>query len=236
RTVMTVRLAKDLGMPLISDYAKMFGIYDNLNPVLAMALGAGETTDMRMTAAYATIANGGRKIVPTLSDRIQDRYGKTIYRHPEQACNGCVADGWNRQGEPLIIDNREQVLDPMTAYQITSMMEGVVQRGTGTYARKLGRPVAGKTGTSNDYKDAWFIGFTPELAVGVYVGFDQPKSMGNAATGGEMAVPIFTEFMEKALQGKPPTPFNRPGGMTQVWIDPATGVKANGGGRAIAEA
>ncbi len=236
RNVMTVRLAKDLGMPLISDYAKMFGIYDSLNPVLAMALGAGETTDMRMTSAYATIANGGRKIVPTLIDRIQDRYGKTIYRHDERVCDGCAADGWHSQGEPLIIDNRPQILDPMTAYQITSMMEGVVQRGTGTGAKSLGRPVAGKTGTSNDYKDAWFIGFTPELAVGVYVGFDTPRNMGKQATGGEMAVPIFTEFMADALRGKPPTPFNMPNGMSQVWIDPATGVKANGGDQAIYEA
>ncbi|RYG93750.1 MAG: penicillin-binding protein, partial [Alphaproteobacteria bacterium] len=155
RNVMTVRLAKDIGMPLVSEYAKTFGIYDNLQPLLAMALGAGETTDMRMTAAYATIANGGRRITPTLIDRIQDRYGKTVYRHDERVCDGCVADGWHQQPEPLIIDNREQVLDPMTAYQITSMMEGVVQRGTGTGAKSLGRPVAGKTGTSNDYKDAW---------------------------------------------------------------------------------
>jgi penicillin-binding protein 1A len=223
-------------MPLVTEYAKMFGIYDKLNPVLAMALGAGETTDMRMTAAYATIANGGRKIVPTLIDRIQDRYGKTIYRHDDRICDGCGAASWENQPEPLIIDNREQVLDPMTAYQITSMMEGVVQRGTGTFAKKLNRPVAGKTGTSNDYKDAWFIGFTPELAVGVYVGFDQPKSMGNAATGGAMAVPIFTSFMESALKGKPPTPFNMPTGMTQIWIEAATGVKANAGESSIAEA
>lgn len=236
RNVMTVRLAKDLGMPLISDYAKMFGIYDNLTPVLAMALGAGETTDMRMTAAYATIANGGRRIVPTLIDRIQDRYGKTIYKHDERVCDGCNADNWTQQAEPLIIDNREQVLDPMTAYQITSMMEGVVQRGTGTYAKALNRPVAGKTGTSNDYKDAWFIGFTPELVAGIYIGFDTPKSMGKQATGGEMAVPIFTEFMQDALKGRPPTPFNMPAGMTQIWIDPATGVKATAGGAAIYEA
>ena len=236
RNVMTVRLAQDLGMPLISDYAKMFGVYDTLNPVLAMALGAGETTDMRMTSAYSTIANGGRKIVPTLIDRIQDRYGKTIYRHDERICDGCSADSWQNQAEPLIIDNREQVLDPMTAYQITSMMEGVVQRGTGTGAKSLNRPVAGKTGTSNDYKDAWFIGFTPELAVGVYVGFDTPRNMGKQSTGGEMAVPIFTEFMADALKGKPPTPFNMPAGMSQVWIDPATGVKANAGDQAIYEA
>ena len=236
RNVMTVRLAKDIGMPLISEYAKTFGIYDNLQPLLAMSLGAGETTDMRMTAAYATIANGGRRITPTLIDRIQDRYGKTVYRHDERVCDGCTADAWNQQAEPLIIDNREQVLDPMTAYQITSMMEGVVQRGTGTGAKSLGRPVAGKTGTSNDYKDAWFIGFTPELAVGVYVGFDTPRNMGRQATGGEMAVPIFTEFVSKALKGEPPTPFNMPPGMAQVWIDPKSGVKAMGGQAAIYEA
>jgi penicillin-binding protein 1A len=236
RNVMTVRLAQDIGMPLVVDYAKMFGLYDNLSPVLAMALGAGETTDFKMTAAYATIANGGRKITPTLIDRIQDRYGKTIYRHDDRVCDGCIATSWTRQSEPLIIDNREQVLDPMTAYQITSMMEGVVQRGTGTFAKRLNRPVAGKTGTSNDYKDAWFIGFTPELAAGVYIGFDKPKSMGNAATGGELAVPIFTEFMQDALKGEPPTPFNMPAGMTRIWIDPATGVKANAGETAIAEA
>ncbi|MDP1730607.1 MAG: penicillin-binding protein 1A [Devosia sp.] len=236
RNVMTVRLAKDLGMPLVAEYARMFGIYDKLNPLLAMALGAGETTDMRMTAAFATMANGGRRITPTLIDRIQDRYGKTVYRHDERICDGCVATEWASQSEPLIIDNREQVLDPMTAYQITSMMEGVVQRGTGTGARRLGRPVAGKTGTSSDYKDAWFVGFTPELAVGVYVGYDRPRNMGRQATGGELAVPIFADFMENALKGEPPTPFNMPSGMTQVWIDPGTGVKANGGEAAIYEA
>jgi penicillin-binding protein 1A len=236
RNVMTVRLAKDLGMPLVAEYAKTFGLYDNLNPLLAMALGAGETTDMRMTAAFATMANGGRRITPTLIDRIQDRYGKTVYRHDERICDGCATTEWANQGEPLIIDNREQVLDPMTAYQITSMMEGVVQRGTGTGAKRLGRPVAGKTGTSSDYKDAWFVGFTPELAVGVYVGYDRPRNMGRQATGGELAVPIFTDFVEDALRGEPPTPFNMPSGMAQVWIDPGTGVKANGGEAAIYEA
>jgi penicillin-binding protein 1A len=223
-------------MPMVAEYAKMFGIYDNLSPVLAMALGAGETTDMKMTAAYATIANGGRKIVPTLIDRIQDRYGKTIYRHDDRVCDGCVATSWQDQSEPLIIDNRQQVLDPMTAYQITSMMEGVVQRGTGTYARRLNRPVAGKTGTTSDSRDVWFLGFTPELVAGVYMGYDKPQSLGKEATGGGLAVPVFTEFMQNALKGRPPTPFNMPGGMTQIWIDPATGVKANSGDTAIAEA
>jgi penicillin-binding protein 1A len=236
RNVMTVRLAKDIGMPLVSEYARMFGIYDSMQPVLAMSLGAGETTDMRMTAAYATIANGGRKIVPTLIDRIQDRYGATVYRHDQRVCDGCEATSWTGQGEPLIIDNREQVLDPMTAYQITSMMEGVVLRGTGTGARSLNRPVAGKTGTTNDYKDAWFVGFTPELAVGVYVGYDKPRSMGSSVTGGSFAVPIFTEFMGKALQGKPATPFIKPPGMTTAWINPDTGAQAFEGEASVEEA
>ncbi|QQR40540.1 penicillin-binding protein 1A [Devosia rhizoryzae] len=236
RNVMTVRLAREIGMPLIADYARLFGIYDDMQPVLAMSLGAGETTAMRMTSAYATIANGGRKIQPTLIDRIQDRYGKTVYRHDERVCDGCVAEDWHGQGEPRIIDNRQQVLDPMTAYQITSMMEGVVQRGTGTAAKSLNRPVAGKTGTTNDYKDAWFVGFTPELAVGVYVGYDQPRSMGSASTGGGMAVPIFTDFMANALQGRPATPFNVPAGMQTAWINPNTGVQAYEGESAIAEA
>ncbi|NMA98152.1 MAG: penicillin-binding protein 1A [Phyllobacteriaceae bacterium] len=236
RNVMTVRLARDIGMPLIADYARLFGIYDDMQPVLAMSLGAGETTAMRMTSAYATIANGGRKITPTLIDRIQDRYGKTVYRHDQRLCEGCTAEDWHQQGEPRIIDNREQVLDPMTAYQITSMMEGVVQRGTGTAARALNRPVAGKTGTTNDYKDAWFVGFTPELAVGVYVGFDQPRSMGSSSTGGGMVVPIFTNFMAKALQGRPATPFNVPAGMTTAWIDPNTGAQAYEGQQGIREA
>ncbi|WP_082092550.1 penicillin-binding protein 1A [Devosia epidermidihirudinis] len=236
RNVMTVRLAKDIGMPLVAEYARLFGIYDSMQPVLAMALGAGETTDMRMTAAYATIANGGRKIVPTLIDRVQDRYGVTVYRHDQRVCQACEATEWHGQGEPAIIDNREQVLDPMTAYQITSMMEGVVQRGTGTAAKVLNRPVAGKTGTTNDYKDAWFVGFTPELAVGVYVGYDKPRSMGSSVTGGSFAVPIFTEFMQKALAGKPATAFAEPPGMTDAWINPNTGVKAFEGEASIKEA
>lgn len=236
RNVMTVRLAKDIGMPLVAEYARLFGLYDNMLPVLAMALGAGETTVLKLTAAYATIANGGRRIDPTLIDRIQDRYGKTVYRHDQRICDGCQATAWENQTEPLIIDNRQQVLDPMTAYQITSMLEGVVQRGTGTRARVLNRPVAGKTGTSSEYKDAWFMGFTPDLVAGVYIGYDTPKNMGRQATGGTLAAPVFVEFMKKALEGRPPTPFNMPAGMSPVWIDPATGVRVAGGEGGIIEA
>ncbi len=235
RNVMTVRLAKDIGMPLIVEYFKLFGIYDQVLPVLAMSLGSGETTDLKMTAAYATIANGGKRITPTLIDRVQDRYGETIFKHDERICDGCNVDTWANQPEPLIIDNREQVLDPMTAFQITSMMEDVVRRGTGYQAHILNRPVAGKTGTTTDYKDAWFIGFTPSLAVGVYVGYDNPRPLGRQ-TGGSLATPIFTAFMQDALKGKPPTPFNMPSGMSQDWIDKTTGVAATAGSDAILEA
>jgi penicillin-binding protein 1A len=236
RNVMTVRLARDLGMPMIAEYSRQFGVYDTMMPVLAMSLGAGETTVLRMTSAYATMANGGRKITPTLIDRIQDRYGKTIYRHDQRICEDCANVEWRGQGEPRIFDDREQVIDPMTAYQITSMMEGVVQRGTGTAVRGLNRPVAGKTGTSSDYKDSWFVGYTPELAVGVYIGFDTPRNMGRGATGGELAAPIFAAFVGEALEGEPATPFAMPDGMHQEWVDPATVVPAFAGGAAIAEA
>ena len=180
----TVRLAQDIGMPLIGEYAKRFGVYDELPNYLSYALGAGETTVMRMVTAYSMIANGGRRVKPTLIDRIQDRYGHTIFKHDARECRGCDApDGWKNQPEPQLVDRREQVLDPMTAYQITSMMEGVVQRGTATAVKDVGKPIAGKTGTTNDAKDAWFVGFSPDIVVGIYLGYDKPRSLGrgNAA-------------------------------------------------------
>ncbi|WP_299482163.1 penicillin-binding protein 1A [uncultured Roseibium sp.] len=229
RNVMTVRLAQDMGMPLVAEYSKRFGIYDNMLPVLSMSLGAGETTVLRMTTAYATIANGGRKVRPTLIDRIQDRYGRTIYKHDSRICDGCTQNVWEGQQEPSLIDDREQVLDPMTAYQITSMMEGVVQRGTATSVRAVERPVAGKTGTTNDEKDAWFMGFTPDLAVGVFVGYDNPKPMGRGATGGQVAAPIFTDFVKKALSDKPPVEFRVPRGLQLIAINRSTGGRASPG-------
>ena len=159
RNVMTVRLAQDIGMPLIAEYAKSFGVYDELPPYLSYALGAGETTVLRMVTAYSMFDNGGRRVIPTLIDRIQDRYGHTIYKHDTRECVGCDATEWDNQPEPTLIDHREQVIDPMTAYQITSLMEGVVQRGTATVVRDVGKPIAGKTGTTNDEKDVWFIGY-----------------------------------------------------------------------------
>ena len=233
RNVMTVRLAKDMGMPLVAEYARRFGIYDNMQPVLSMSLGAGETTVMRMTTAYSMIANGGRQVKPTLIDRVQDRFGKTIYKHDERICEGCSTDAWVGQDEPAIIDNRDQVLDPMTAYQITSMMEGVVLRGTARKVGAIGKPVAGKTGTTNDERDAWFVGFSPQLAVGVFVGYDTPKPMGRGATGGQLAAPIFTEFMTAALKDSPGVPFKVPEGLELIPIDVRTGLRSNGSGAGI---
>ena len=237
RNVMTVRLAQDVGMPLIAEYAKRFGVYDGLPPYLSYALGAGETTVLRMVSAYSMIANGGRRIAPTLIDRIQDRYGKTIYKHDQRECRGCDADKWQSQPEPALIDRREQVLDPMTAYQVTSIMEGVVQRGTGTAVREVGKPVAGKTGTTNDEKDVWFIGFTPEIAVGVYLGYDKPRHIGYKATGGQLAAPIVRDFLKIALADKAAVPFRVPPGIKLIRIDSTSGTRAGPGTqRAILEA
>lgn len=230
RNVMTVRLAQDMGMPLVAEYAERFGIYDDLLPVLAMALGAGETTVMRMVAGYAVLANGGRAVTPTLIDRVQDREGNTIFQHDERVCSQCVDTPWIGQEEPTIDDNRAQVLDPMTAYQITSMLEGVVQRGTATTVRSVGHPVAGKTGTTNDYHDAWFIGYSPDLVVGVYIGYDTPTNLGVGNTGGVMAAPVFSNFMAVALEEEPPTPFTVPPGMQLYPIDRGTGLRVAAGG------
>jgi len=231
RNVMTVRLAKDMGMPLIAEYSRRFGIYDDLMPVLAMALGAGETTVQRLVTAYAIIANGGRKIQPTVIDRIQDRFGRTIYRHDQRICENCKARQWLGQDEPELIDKREQILDPMTAYQITSMMEGVVQRGTATTVKAVGKPIAGKTGTTNDEKDAWFVGFSPDLVVGVFVGYDQPAPMGRGSTGGQVAAPIFTDFMKVALADQPAKQFQVPPGISLIPIDRRTGLMASSGAK-----
>jgi penicillin-binding protein 1A len=240
KNLMTVRLAKDVGMPLIVEYAKKFGIYDDLKPYLPMALGAGETTVLRLTTAYSMLANGGRRIKPTLIDRIQDRWGHTIFKHDERVCNACDAEDWQRQPEPKLIDKREQVIDPMTAYQITSMMQGVIQRGTGVSIGALGRTyIAGKTGTTNEAKDLWFVGFTANLAMGVYIGFDQPRSLGDgeAVQAARYTAPIFRDFMGMALKDKPDTPFRVPEGIKLIRVSIATGMRAGAGdGNTLMEA
>jgi penicillin-binding protein 1A len=237
----TVRLAQDIGMPLIGEYAKRFGVYDELPNYLSYALGAGETTVMRMVTAYSMLDNGGRRVKPTLIDRIQDRYGHTIFKHDARECRGCDAPGgWKNQSEPQLIDRREQVLDPMTAYQITSMMEGVVQHGTATAVAAVGKPIAGKTGTTNDARDAWFIGFSPDIVVGIYLGYDKPRTLGrgNAGTGGHLAAPIARDFLKLALADKPAIPFKVPAGIKLIRVDSKTGMRAGPGdsGNVILEA
>ena len=236
----TVRLAQDIGMPLISEYARRFGVYDELPNYLSYALGAGETTALRMVTAYSMIANGGRRVKPTLIDRIQDRYGHTIFKHDARECRGCDAPGgWKNQNEPQLVDRREQVLDAMTAYQVTSLMEGVVQNGTGTALKEVGKPIAGKTGTTNEAKDAWFVGFSPDLVVGIYMGYDKPRPLGrgNAATGGHLAAPIARDFLKLALADKAAVPFKVPAGIKLVRVDARTGMRAGPeSGRTILEA
>ncbi len=226
----TVRLAQDIGMPVIGEYAKRFGVYDELPNYLSYSLGAGETTVMRMVTAYSMLANGGRRVKPTLIDRIQDRYGHTIFKHDARECRGCDAPGgWKNQPEPQLVDRREQVLDSMTAYQITSMMEGVVQGGTAAVMREVGKPIAGKTGTTSDGKDVWFVGFSQDLVVGLYLGYDKPRSLGRAAQGGHTAAPIARDFMKLALADKPAIPFKVPAGIRLVRIDPKTGTRVSPG-------
>ncbi|MCK1501345.1 penicillin-binding protein 1A [Bradyrhizobium sp. 188] len=228
----TVRLAQDIGMPLIGEYARRFGVYDELPNYLSYALGAGETTAMRMVTAYSMLANGGRRVKPTLIDRIQDRYGHTIFKHDQRECRGCDAPGgWKNQNEPQLIDRREQVLDSMTAYQITELMEGVVQAGTATVVKQVGKPIAGKTGTTNEAKDAWFVGFSPDVAVAIYMGYDKPRPLGkgNAATGGHLAAPIARDFLQLALADKPAVPFKVPAGIKLVRVVAKSGMRAGPG-------
>ena len=230
RNLMTIRLAQYAGPETVSDYARRYGISDDMLPVLAMSLGAGETTLMRLAGAYAILANGGLKVEPTLIDRVQDRYGRTIYKHDDRACQACTLDFADAPEPPELPDSRERVEDRRTAYQITSMLEGAVQRGTGTAVKAVGVPLAGKTGTSNEARDTWFMGYSPNLVVGVFVGFDEPAPLGRAETGGRTAAPIFRDFMMKAVGGKPAIPFRVPSGITLVKIDRKTGALASGDG------
>jgi penicillin-binding protein 1A len=224
RNAMTARVAYEMGPERVLQYGQRLGIYDERTPaVFSLALGAGETTLLRMTTAYGMFVNGGRRIQPIIIDRIQDRTGRTVFRRDQRECAECGAD-WRRQAPPRLPDTREQVIDPVTAYQIVSMSEGVVQRGTATVVSALGYPLGGKTGTTNDYKDAWFIGYSPDLVVGVWAGFDQPRDMGEGETGGRISAPVFRDFMREALRDTPATPFRIPAGVRLVRVDYTTGL------------
>jgi penicillin-binding protein 1A len=224
RNLMTVRIAQEIGMETVAGYAERFGVYDPMNPFLANALGAQETTLFKMVAAYAMFANGGERVEPTLVDRVQDRFGATIYRHDQRVCEDCLAPTLPGGAEPVVTSNRERVMDAITAYQLTSMMEGVVQRGTGK-GINLPVPVAGKTGTTNEAKDVWFVGFTSNIVAGCYIGFDQPRTMGDSATGGGLCGPVFESFMNVAIQKYGGTEFAVPPGGYFVNIDRFTGAR-----------
>lgn len=224
RNAMTARIAYEMGADRVLDYGRRLGVYDErTQPVLSLALGAGETTVLRMTTAYGMFVNGGRWIQPVIIDRIQDRTGRSVFRRDQRECANCTAEWRPGMRAPTLPDTRQQVIDPVTAYQVVSMAEGVVLRGTATSISALGFPLAGKTGTTNDYKDAWFIGFSPDLVVGVWAGFDTPRDMGEGETGGRIAAPIFRDFMRVALEDTQPMPFRIPAGVRLVRIDAMTG-------------
>ncbi len=231
RNLMTVRLAEAIGMDKVIDMAKRFNVADNLQPLLATAIGAADTTLLRLTTAYAEIVNGGLKITPTLIDRVQDRNGRTIFRHDDRPCADC-REAWTADElPPQLPEKRDRIIDAPTAYQMVSILQGVVERGTGAAIHTLNRPLAGKTGTTNDANDTWFIGFSPDLAVGVFVGFDQPRPLGPREQGATVAVPVWKEFMAEALKNKPIVPFRVPPGIRLVRINEQTGQLARAGDR-----
>ena len=230
RNLMTVRLAARLGMGKVAGVAGRFELFEEeLPPYLSYALGAGETTLLAAVAAYGELVNGGRDIRPTLIEKIQDRYGSTLYRSDARDCPRCAEPEWRGLPPPVLPEARAAVTDPASAYQITSILEGVVERGTGRSAGELARPLGGKTGTTNNFVDAWFIGFSPDLVAGVYVGYDQPRSLGSRETGASAALPAWKRFMSGALEGAPPTPFRVPPEVRLRWVKAETGEAARRG-------
>ncbi len=225
RNLMTIRLAQEVSMEVIAGYAERFGVYDRMGAFLANSLGAEETTLYQMVAAYAMFANGGERVEPTLVDRIQDRSGATIYRHDDRDCIDCSSAQLPAGAIPRIDTRREQVMDPITAYQLTSMMKGVVDRGTASSVINLPVPTAGKTGTTNDSRDAWFVGFTSNIVAGCYIGYDQPRPMGRGAYGGTLCGPVFQQFMSKATEKFGGGAFRVPEGGHFIKIDRFTGAR-----------
>jgi len=229
RNLMTIRLAQTIGMARVAEMAARLGVIDHMQQTLAMSIGAGETTLLRLATAYGMIVNGGKKIAPTFIDRVQNSQGWTIYRHDMRVCPDCQGVAYNNQSPPSLPDDRPQVLDPAVAYQMVSLMEGVVQRGTGAAVKAVGKPLAGKTGTTNDGRDVWFVGYSPDLVAGLYLGFDQPRSLGARATGGLLSAPVFRDFMMEALKDKPATPFRVPPDIRLVRVNYRTGERAKPG-------
>jgi penicillin-binding protein 1A len=233
KNMMTARLGQVVGLPKVAEYAQKFGVIDNMPLQYSMLLGAGETTPLRLTTAYAMIVNGGKKITPTFIDRVQDRDGKTIFRADTRPCEGCNGVEWTGQAPPQLPDTRETIEDPATAYQMVSILQGVVERGTGKIVSSVGKPLAGKTGTTSNYQDNWFVGFAPDLAAGVFVGFDNPRTLGEREEGAHNAAPIFRDFMAGALKDKPATAFRIPPGIRLVRVNAATGQPARPGDKTV---
>ena len=226
RNLMTIRLADKIGMEKIYKVAKDFNVHHEIDGNLSMALGAGVVTLENLTNAYAMIVNGGKEISPRLIQSVSDKRGKIIYNQETKKCLNCLVN-IESQELPIIDENIEIIIDPSIAYQMTSMLEGVVKRGTGKRISELNIPLAGKTGTTNDNYDAWFVGFSPDLVVGIYVGYDQPKTLGYKETGSRVAVPIFKNFMETALSNKNKIPFRISREISFVKIDPQTGLQTD---------
>jgi penicillin-binding protein 1A len=223
------RLGAILTMDAVGENVEGFGIMDHMPREYSMSLGAGETTPLRLTAAYAMLVDGGKKLTPTLIDSVQDRNGVTIFRADQRPCDKCSNVEWSNQPPPVIADNREQIADPQSTYQLVQMMQGVVQRGTGNKVAAVGKPIAGKTGTTSDWRDAWFVGFTPNLAAGVYIGYDDHDSLGRGAQAAVVAAPVFRDYMIAALKNAPPTEFRIPPGLQMIRVNPDTMQAAQSG-------
>ena len=233
QNLMTVRLAQAVGIDKVAATTKAFGIVDSMQENLSAALGSEDTTVLRLTTGYAQLVNGGKKLTPVFIDRVQDRNGKTIFRSDTRACPTCAAEAWDTLGPPALPDERAQLADPASLYQIVHMLEGVVQSGTGRPVAAVGKPLAGKTGTSNDAFDVWFMGFSPDLVAGVFFGFDEPRTLGPKETGGGVAAPVFRDFMTEALKDKPATPFRVPPGVSLVRVEHDSGREAQPGDRHV---
>ena len=227
RNLMTVRVAQGVGFEKISRITNRLGIYNDVPELLSVSLGSAETTLVQLTNAYCTFVNGGKKVTPIFIDRIQDRRGKTIFNADKRKCLGCEEISYLNEEIPTIQDDREQIISPATAYQITSMLEGVVKRGTGRNLRDLKLTLAGKTGTTNKNMDAWFLGFTSKIVIGVYVGFDEPESLGRYETGAKAALPIFKNFIKNVVKKKEALPFKIPKDINLVMVDAETGLRPN---------
>ena len=227
RNLMTVRIAQELGIDKIINFSKKLNIYENPDELMSVSLGSAETTLLKITSAYCSFLNGGKLVNPILIDRIQDSEGKTIFNNEKRYCENCDLISYDGSNNPIIKSKYQQIFSPQTAYQITSMLKGVVERGTGKGLKDLKLELAGKTGTTNKNTDTWFIGFTSNLVVGVYIGYDNPRTLGKFETGSKTAMPVFKEFIKKTANSHNARPFKVADNIKMMVIDAKTGKKAN---------